>query len=210
MELQRRKRLWNVSFYTFAAALVVAVVGGIVYMFRQGAGTLPVAGQAPNFSATDVTGQTVSMSSLTGKVVLVTWYYTHCTDECPLTMYHFEQIQGQLEKEGLFGKKVVLMAITLDPARDTQPVIRAYAAHYNANLRGWYFLRANPAETVQILKGWGIQVKESTDKEFIEHTIKTELIDANGNIRATYNTANLNDSQILSDIHSLIQREHWM
>lgn len=198
------------GFIGLVVVLVLAIVGGIVYILREGGGTLPVAGQAPNFSAENISnGKPFTMQSANGKIVLITWYYTHCTDECPLTMYRFEQIQQQLEKKGTFGKKVILIAMTLDPARDTKPVIEQYAHHFNANFKGWYFLRATPAQTIQILNKWGIQVKASTDKEFIEHTSKTELIDQNGNIRAEYNTANLNPNQVVSNIDSLVSRMSW-
>ncbi|MDQ0188629.1 SCO family protein [Alicyclobacillus cycloheptanicus] len=199
------------TLYGIIGVLIVAVIGGIWYMLRAGGGSLPVEGQAPNFSAQDVSlNKTVSMQSLSGKIVLITWYYTHCTDECPLTMYRFEQIQQQLEKQGTFGKNVILVAMTLDPTRDTPPVIRQYANHFHANANGWYFLRANPAQTIQILNAWGIKVKPSTDKEFIEHTSKTDLIDQNGNIRAEYNTANLNPNQVVHDVNSLVSRTNWL
>lgn len=178
-------------------------------MFREGANSLPVAGQAANFTAQNVNGQTVSLNNLNGKIVLMTWYYTHCTDECPLTMYRFSQVQKQLERQGVFGKKVVLIAMTLDPTRDTMPVLRQYGQHFGADFSGWYFLRTSETNTLQILNAWGIQAKPSTDKEFIEHTSKTVLIDQNGNIRKEYNTANLDPKQITSDIDSLLRREKW-
>ncbi|MCL6442226.1 MAG: SCO family protein [Alicyclobacillus sp.] len=206
----KRARPLHVAFYTMIVLLAIGIVGCITYIVRAGGNSLPVSGQAPNFSAKDITGKTISTQILHGKLVLITWYYTHCVDECPLTMYRFEQVQNQLEKQGIFGKKVVLVAITLDPARDTVPVIRQYAAHFHANLNGWYFLRTSPAETINLLNKWGIKVKPNTDKEFIEHTSKTELIDQNGNIRATYNTANLDVNTVLSDIHSLVARMNWL
>lgn len=179
-------------------------------MARAGGNSLPVAGQAPNFTAQDISdNQPVAMQNLNGKIVLITWYYTHCTDECPLTMYRFEQIQKQLQKQGLFGKKVVLIAMTLDPKRDTAPVIAQYAAHFNADTSGWYFLRATPVQTARILGQWGIQVKASANKEFLEHVSKTDLIDQNGNIRAQYNTANLDPTKVVSDIHNLVSRMRW-
>ncbi|MCF8567247.1 SCO family protein [Alicyclobacillus tolerans] len=206
-----RSKSLRFSFYGLVAALLLALIGGIVYMLRAGGGSLPVIGQEPNFTATNViSGQDVSMGNLNGKIVLITWYYTHCTDECPLTMYRFSQIQDQLEKQGLFGKKVVLIAMTLDPTRDTPPVIKQYGEHFKANFNGWYFLRATPTQTIQILNKWGIQVKPSTDKEFIEHTSKTDLIDQNGNIRAAYNTANLDPQQVVANINSLVSRMSWL
>lgn len=200
----------SVAYYAIIAVLVIGIIGSIIYMVRAGGGSLPVAGQAPDFNAENVNGKMMSMNDLHGKIVLITWYYTHCTDECPLTMYRFEQIQNRLEKQGNFGKKVVLVAVTLDPARDTIPVIQAYSAHYHANRSGWYFLRANPSKTIKILSQWGIQVKPSTDKEFIEHTSKTDLIDQNGNIRASYNTANLNVNTVVSNMDSLVARMSWL
>ena len=206
------------SFYGFIGLLLIAVIGGIVYMARIGGGTLPVVGQAPIFSADEVVSASapvtastkpIAMTSFNGKIVLITWYYTHCVDECPLTMFRFEQIQDALKKDGLFGKKVVLIAMTLDPTRDTPPVITEYASHFHADAAGWYFLRATPTNTRSILKQFGILVKPSTNPEFIEHVSKTELIDANGNIRAQYNTANLNTTTILNNIHSLVARENW-
>lgn len=205
----KKRKWWNLTFYGTISVIGLAVVGGLIYMWRQATGTLPVAGQAPAFTATNINGQSVSLSNLQGKVVLMTWYYTHCTDECPLTMYRFEQVQQQLEKQGVFGKQVVLIAMTLDPNRDTVPVIRQYGAHFNANYAGWYFLRTNEMQTLKILNAWGIQAKPSTNKEFIEHTSKTVLIDEYGNIRAEYNTANLDPNTVTSNIDSLVSQMTW-
>ncbi len=205
-----RKKWFNTLFYGIAAVVVCVVIGGIVYMFRAGASSLPEGGQAPSFTAYNLSDKPVALNQLNGKVVVMTWFYTHCTDECPLTMYRFEELQNKLKQQGTFGKDVVLVAVTLDPKRDTTPVLQAYAAHYHADSRGSYFLRDNPTETAKILESYGIQEKQLPDTEAIEHTIKTEIIDQNGNIRKTYNTANLNPDQMLSDINSLLARKNWL
>lgn len=199
-----RPKLWT---YVLAGVLSAVLIGEVAYMMDQGLSSLPVTGLAPNFTATDVsTGEPVSLASLHGKVVLMTWYYTHCPNICPLTMYDFEQVQDQLEKEGVFGSKVVLLAVTFDPVRDTPPVIRAYSAHFHANPAGWYFLRATPGATAGILQAWGVQVKQSSNPMFYLHTTKTVLIDQFGNIRWTYPTEYLNPTQIVSNVQNLIAR----
>lgn len=205
-----KKQWFNAVFYGIVAILLIAVIGVIVYMFRAGSQSLPEEGQAPNFTAANVQGKPVSLDQLNGKVVVVTWYYTHCTDECPLTMYRFEQLQSKLQQQGKFGNDVVLIALTLDPQRDTRAVIAKYSAHYHADYNGWYFLRANPAQTTKILKAYGIQEKQLPDTESIEHTLKTEIIDQDGNVRKTYTTANLNPNQMMSDINSLLARKNWL
>lgn len=205
-----RKRVFNYLFYGFAAVAVCAVIGGIAYMFEAGAATLPEGGPAPNFTAQNLSGKPVSLADLSGKVVVVTWYYTRCTDECPLTMVHFEQLQAKLKQQGKLGNDVVLVALTLDPQHDTPRVIANYATHYHADLSSWYFLRADPAQTTKILEAYGIKEKQLPNTETIEHTIKTEIIDQDGNIRKTYNSSNLNPNQMMSDINSLLARKNWL
>lgn len=201
-------RKWqNMAFFSFVVAAVVAIGGGLYYMMAWGGQSLPVAGQAPNFTATDVTGKQVSLNKLDGKIRLVTWFYTNCTDACPITAYQMELIQNKLEQQGTFGKKVVLVSMTLDPKRDTIPVLQKWSSEFHANYTGWYFLRATPLETLNVLKESGIQVKE-TNPGTLDHLLKTELIDQNGNIRATYTTAKLDVNQVVHDINNLISREN--
>ena len=200
----KRWRRW--TYGGIMAILGIGITGGLLYMVVRGGGSLPVTGQAPGMSGTDLAGKTVSISQLDGKVRLVTWFYTHCPDECPLTAYQMKTLQQQLEQRGQFGTKVAFVSMTLDPRRDTLPVIRKWAGHFDANPAGWYFLRAEPADTTAILQNWGVGKKASTNPEFIEHVVKTELIDQNGNIRKVYPTANLNTTEVMNDIQNLVSR----
>lgn len=202
-------RVWEKLWGVILVAIVATGAFAIVYMIRQGGGSLPVTGQISNFTATDINGQTVSLANLNGKIRLFTWFYTHCPDQCPLTAYRMEQIQNQLEKSGQFGSRVVFVSMTLDPVRDTLPVIRQWANQFHANFQDWYFLRATPAQTARILKAYGVGRKQVQNSSVIEHVIKTILIDQNGNIRATYPLANLNTDQVLSNIRNLISKENW-
>lgn len=207
----RRKlfRPSSIAFISLITVLVAGVIGGLTYMVRRGGGVIPVAGQAPNFTMTNLNDKQVSMQSLNGKVRLVTFFFTHCPDECPLTAFQMAQIQDQLQKQGLFGTKVDFISISIDPKGDTPTLIRRFAGHVNADLNGWYFLRANDAVTTQVLNKWGIQVKQGTNPEQIEHVIKTELIDPNGNIRKTYTSTVLPVKQVVSDIHSILSYQSW-
>lgn len=206
---RKQRRLWNQVWWTIPGAILAVGIIAITYIIHMGGSSLPVAGQAADFTATNVDGQTVKLSNLDGKIRLLTWFYTHCPDECPLTAHRMAQMQDQLMKQGEFGTKVVFVSITLDPIRDTLPVIKEWANQYHANLSGWYFLRANPTQTAQILQAYGVGLKHAHDSEFIEHVVKTELIDQSGNVRVTYPLANLNNQSVLSDIQNLISRETW-
>lgn len=200
---------WTMTFWIAMSLLLVAGVVGISYIIHMGGSSLPVEGQAVNFTATNLNGKTVSLSSLNGKIRLVTWFYTHCPDECPLTAFQMSQIQNQLETETQFGSKVAFISITIDPKRDTLPVIRKWADQFHPNFKDWYFLRATPQQTAQILSAYGVGLKQAANSEYIEHIVKTELIDQSGNVRVTYPSANLNVPGVLADIHNLISRESW-
>lgn len=196
------------GFWALVVAVCAVIAGALWYIIWQGGGSLPVIAQAADFTATNVDGRAVTLSQLNGKVRLMTWFYTHCPDECPLTAYQMEQVQNQLIQSGSFGKQVAFISMTFDPNRDTLPVIKQWASHYHPDFAGWYFLRADEPQTQTILKKWGVQTRFG-DTEYIEHIVKTVLIDNNGNVRKTYNTANLNVTEVVNDINGLIQRSRW-
>ena len=190
------------------AVLVVFIAGAIYYILTAGGESLPVAGQAPDFTATNLDDRTVKMSDLNGKIRLVTWFYTHCPDECPLTASYMTQIQNQLKQEGLFGKKVVFISISIDPKGDTRAAMQEFAREHSADLGGWYFLQPGK-DTVKLMQEWGIQAKPGQGAAQLEHVIRTDLVDSHGNIRKSYNTAELPVQEILGDIHGLLTRSSW-
>ncbi|WP_175511516.1 SCO family protein [Alicyclobacillus macrosporangiidus] len=205
-----RTRAGRMVFYAFVAVLVFAIAGAIGYMVRAGGGALPVTGQASDFTATNLDGKPVRFSSLDGKIRLVTFFYTHCPGPCPLTAYRLEQVQNDLKQQGLFGTQVAIVSVTLDPEHDTLQVIKDWSSHYQPDYGGWYFLRPDPQQLPAILKAWGIYKQQVPNSVYISHTLVTELIDQNGNIRATYLGDNPDPKKMEQDIHSLIARWHWL
>ncbi|MCL6517677.1 SCO family protein [Alicyclobacillus sp.] len=198
------------AFYAVVAVLVLGIAAGVGYMLRAGGGSLPVMGQASDFTAVNTDGRPVRFSQLDGKIRLVTFFYTHCPGPCPLTAYRLEQVQNDLKQQGLFGSKVAIVSVTLDPEHDSVQDIRAWASHYNPDYDGWYFLRPDPKDLPAILKAWGVYRQPVPNSVYISHTLVTELVDQNGNIRATYLGDNPDPKQMEKDIHSLIARWNWL
>ena len=70
-------------------------------------------------------GRPVTEADYRGKIVMLFFGYTNCPDVCPLTMGNLMQI---LHKLGDKGSDIVVLFVTVDPVRDTAPVLAAYGA----------------------------------------------------------------------------------
>ena len=80
----------------------------------------------PPTTFTDENGAPVSLASLRGKVTIVAAFLTHCHESCPLFTSIFGDLTKVLQSRG-WTNKVNLVEVTMDPGRDTPPVLKAYA-----------------------------------------------------------------------------------
>ncbi|HVJ41123.1 MAG TPA: SCO family protein [Dongiaceae bacterium] len=118
-------------------ACLVAIVGlaGLVgwrlYLKGTGqdAGTVAIGGP---FTLVDQDGKTVTDADFKGQLTLVYFGYTFCPDACPTAL---GTITATLNKLGADADKVTPLFITIDPARDTQQVMKEYAANFHPRLR---------------------------------------------------------------------------
>src|SRR5215216_4715520 len=94
---------------------------------------LEVFGRMPEFSLVDQTGAAVASEGLAGRVTLLDFVYTHCTDACPLLSATFQQTQRKLADERLLGSKVMLISLSVDPQHDTPPVLAEYGQQFKAD-----------------------------------------------------------------------------
>lgn len=70
----------------------------------------------PELTLVDHSGQSVSLSSLRGKPVVLTFLYTYCPDTCPVVMEKFARLNVHL---GSQAEAVAFVAVSVDPERDT-------------------------------------------------------------------------------------------
>jgi protein SCO1 len=89
---------------------------------------LAFAGCARGNPAADFTLQTDesapwSLSAQHGKAVVMTFGYTHCADTCPLTLAKLAKAKAAL---GGRAGDVEIAFVTVDPHRDTPPVLHAF------------------------------------------------------------------------------------
>ena len=110
---------------------------------------------APDFTLTDQHGSAFRLSATRGKVVVLTFIYTHCTDVCPFVSLKLKQAQALLGKD---ADQVVFVAVTTDPARDTLPVIAAYSKEVGV-FDTWHFLTGLEAEVQAVWDSYKVGVE---------------------------------------------------
>ncbi|HET8576914.1 MAG TPA: SCO family protein [Methylomirabilota bacterium] len=134
---------------------------------------------APAFTLIDQQGQAVSLESLKGRVVALTFVYANCHESCPLLIQRLKALEARTP-----GADVVFVAVSLDPERDTPAALRAVATQWELGNR-WHLLTGDPAAVQRVLRDYGIQWAPLPEGE-IAHANVILLIDRRGRLAFTY------------------------
>ena len=183
--------------FVVSAWLALGAAGGAL----SDQGELPRLGEAPSFTLVSQDGEEVTLSSLHGKVVAVTFIYTWCPDICPMLTDKMARVQDALGDD--FGKEVAFVSISFDPERDTPEVLKDYAAAFDADLAGWSFLTGELDTVRDVANSYGVVVL-STDNEAIDHSTLTTLIDRQGHMRVQYVGYRFDPEELRQDLLTLV------
>jgi protein SCO1 len=152
-----------------------------------------LSGGAPNFTLRDQNGKLVKLSALRGTPVLVTFLYTHCPDVCPLIATHLDTAARQLGK-------VRVLAVSVDPARDTRAAVRAFVRSRELSAR-FSFLIGTRAQLSKIWTAYHIAVQPGP-KQTVTHSAYTFLVDAKGHERVLFDSQ-VEPAQVVHDVRAL-------
>jgi protein SCO1/2 len=130
-------------------------------------------------------------------------------------------LQERLRQENLLDSQVQLLSFTVDPARDTPAVLRAYAERHVADPLAWRFLTGAQHEMVPlIVQGFHLAVVPPTPQAATQsghasdeaqnwyevmHSGRFVLIDRQWQVRANYDGRELDPEQALRDIRQLLR-----
>ena len=126
----------NRAFIALAGLLAILLFGGIGVLGYQhfaaaSQGAAPQIGGP--FALVDGDGKTVTDQDFRGKYMLIYFGYTHCPDACPTAL---NDIALALDKLGEGRKRVQPIFITVDPERDTGPVVADYVKAFSPDIIG--------------------------------------------------------------------------
>lgn len=130
------------------------------------------------FTLEDPTGAAVTEKSWPGKYLLIYFGYTFCPDVCPTTLTTLAAAQDRL---GPKGKKLQVVFITVDPARDTPAQLKTYLAS-PAFPKGTIGLTGTPAQVDAAAKAYKVYyAKEGEGQDYsMNHSSAIYLMDPKG------------------------------
>lgn len=122
-------------------------------------------GRVPDFSLTERSGRPITPSDLLGKVWVVDFFYTRCTDTCPLQSAHMARLQADLLGQG----DVRLVSISIDPEYDTPERLSTYATRFRADPQRWLFLTGSKDAIYRLaVDGFHLGVADTGPKAQLE------------------------------------------
>lgn len=133
------------------------------------------------FTLTDQDGRTAHAEDYRGHVLLLYFGYTHCPDVCPTTLARLAQA---LKSLGAQAQDVRVLFVSVDPARDTNAVLRPYVHYFGPDFVG---LRGEDAALRKLTQryrvSYGYDAPNANGEYAVSHSSAVFLFDRNGGVR---------------------------
>lgn len=169
----------------FATGLMSVFAVIVIVSGRTSAPVIPTASAVGGaFNLTDHTGKPISDADLKGKPYLVFFGFTHCPDICPSTLFDVSEVFRALGRE---GDKARALFVTVDPERDTVPVLKDYLSNFDPRLIG---VTGSPEDVDKMLKAYRVYYKKVPTEGgnyTMDHTALVYLMDKEGRFVAPFN-----------------------
>jgi protein SCO1/2 len=173
---------------TVFAGILVLVAGVLIVLVLRDptkgvAGSPLAAAIGGKFSLVDQNGKKFTEADLKGKWQLVFFGYTHCPDVCPTSLNDLSLALDQLgTKKSEFG----IVFISVDPERDTPPVLKSYVESFGGPIVA---LTGPPDAVAQAARGYKVfyaKHPRSDGGYDMDHSALIYVMDPQGRFTATF------------------------
>lgn len=181
-----------------AATLALAACGSSGPSFKNA--DITGADYGKDFALTDRNGQRRTLADFRGKVLVMFFGYTHCPDACPTTMLELKQVVQELGED---GKRVQVLFVTVDPERDTSPILAKYVPLFDPSFLGLYGGAAATAKVAKDFRVFHQKVPGSSPENYtVDHSAGSYVFDPEGRLRlyVRYGQA----ANLVADIRTLL------
>jgi protein SCO1/2 len=168
----------------FLAGLVLCF--GVVLLLAgrvSAPGAQQVAAVGGPFELVDQDGKRVTDRELKGRPYLLFFGFTHCPEICPSTLFEISEVMRALGKD---ADRTRALFITVDPERDTPPVLKDYLSNFDRHLSG---LTGDAAAIGAVTKAYRAYYKKVPLPEggyTMDHTAIVYLMDKEGHFVSSF------------------------
>ena len=157
---------------------------------------------AKGFNLTDHNGQSRSLSDFKGKVVVLFFGYTQCPDVCPTSMTELAEVKRLL---GADAEKLQGVFVTVDPARDTTELLKAYMANFDPTFLAFVPTADQLPVVAKQFKIYYKKVDGQTPTSYtMDHSAGSYVYDTQGNLRL-YSRYGSGAKVLAQDIQTLLK-----
>ena len=136
-----------------------------------------------DFALRDQHGRLVRLAAQRGKVVVLTFLYTHCPDLCPLTAVH---IDDALELLGPSRSGVTVLAVSVDPTGDTPAAVRRFTRTHRLGPQ-FHYLTGPKSALERIWRRYDVSSVKVGGAD-PDHTLYVLLLDRSGKTRVLFDS----------------------
>jgi protein SCO1 len=189
----------NISLLALTAAALLAAGASAAAPPAFNGGRIENPSHLPGFALHDQSGRKVSLEGQRGKLVLLTFLYTHCKDVCPLTA---QNLSAAVRLLGRKANDVRVLAVSVDPRGDTPKSVRHFIRSHRLAPE-FHYLIGSKAQLEPIWRVYGVTpVKRG--KGDLDHTLYTVLADGSGKARVLYD-ATATPTDVAHDLRLLLE-----
>lgn len=165
---------------------------------------IPVLSELPDFSLVDQDAQSFSRESMTGKLWVSAFVFTHCSSTCPRLTAHMKGLQARLSDV----PSLHLLSVSVDPRNDTPEVIKAYMTKNGLQESNWRFVTGEE-EAIRrlVIDGFrlalGDENAQAAGADDIMHSNAFVLVDEQARVRGYYRANNDGIADLERDLRAL-------
>ena len=157
---------------------------------------------AKGLTLTDHNGQSRSLSDFKGKVVVLFFGYTQCPDVCPTSMNELAEVKRLL---GADADKMQGVFVTVDPARDTTELLKAYMTNFDPTFLAFVPTLDELPDVAKRFKIYYKKVEGQTPTSYtMDHSAGSYVYDMQGNLRL-YSRYGSGAKVLAQDIQTLLK-----
>jgi cytochrome c peroxidase len=173
---------------------------------------LPVIDTVGDHALVDDAGRAVRLAAVVrGRVAVVAFVYTSCVEAagCPLGQAVLQRLDRALAAEPALARRVTLVSVSFDPARDRPARLAAVRAAHRPQSDWRFATAADEAALAPLLDDFGqsvapLRLPDGRWTGLYRHVLKVFLLDPERRVRNVYSAGFLHPELVLNDVRTLL------